>query len=169
MYPLPIPVTTIDSVIMSCKFIRSVFLMDNRFEYLEHTADAKFRAYGKSLEEVFENAAFAMFNVMIDTSTVATKISHEIELNSEDMESLLFNWLSEILFVFEVESVVFAKFIVDKVEQDEDGCRLFARAVGEEINLSKHKFGTEVKAATYNGMMIEKTPDGWMIQATVDT
>jgi SHS2 domain-containing protein len=163
------PVMTIDPATGSYKSIRSIFLMDNRFEYLEHTADAKFRAYGKSLEEAFENAAFAMFNVMIDTSTVATGISHEIELNSEDMEGLLFNWLSEILFVFEVESIVFAKFIVERLEEDADGCRLFARAVGEEINLSKHKFGTEVKAATYNDMKIERTPEGWMIQATVDT
>jgi SHS2 domain-containing protein len=143
--------------------------MDKRFEYLEHTADAKFRAYGKSLEEVFENAAYAMFNVMIDTSTVAAEISHEIELSSEDMDGLLFNWLSEILFVFEVESLVFSKFIVDRLEQGEDGYRLFARAMGEDINLSKHKFGTEVKAATYNDMKIESTPEGWMIQATVDT
>jgi len=143
--------------------------MDNRFEYLEHTADAKFRAYGKSLEEVFENAAYAMFNVMIDTSTVAAEISHEIELSSEDMDGLLFNWLSEILFVFEVESLVFSKFIVDRIEHDETGFRLFARAMGEDINLSKHKFGTEVKAATYNDMKIESTPAGWMIQATVDT
>jgi SHS2 domain-containing protein len=143
--------------------------MDNRFEYLEHTADAKFRAYGRSLEEVFENAAYAMFNVMIDTSTVAAEISHEIELSSEDMDGLLFNWLSEILFVFEVESLVFSKFIVDRIEQDDGGFRLFARAMGEDINLSKHKFGTEVKAATYNDMRIESTPEGWMIQATVDT
>ncbi|MDW7732031.1 MAG: archease [Methanolobus sp.] len=143
--------------------------MDERFEYLEHTADAKFRAYGKSLEEAFENAAFAMFNVMIDTDTVENEVSQEIELSSEDLEGLLFNWLSELLFVFEVESMVFGKFVVDRLEQDDDGWRLYARAIGEDINLSKHKFDTEVKAATYNDMRIEQTSKGWMIQATVDT
>ena len=143
--------------------------MEERFEYLEHTADAKFRAYGKTIEEAFENAAFAMFNVMIDTDTVENLISQEIELSSEDLEGLLFNWLSELLFVFEVENLVFGKFIVDRLEQDDDGCRLYARAVGEDIKLSKHMFDTEVKAATYNDMRVEQTPEGWMIQATVDT
>lgn len=155
---------------MQLKSIRSVLsLMDKRFEYLEHTADAKFRAYGESLEEAFENAAYAMFNVMIDTSTVSAETSYEIELASEDIEGLLFNWLSEILFVFEVEDLVFAKFEVDRLEQDNDSFRLIARALGEEIDLSRHRFGTEVKAATYNDMRIEITPEGWMIQATVDT
>ncbi|TGC10902.1 archease [Methanolobus halotolerans] len=143
--------------------------MEERFEYLEHTADAKFRAYGKTIEEAFENAAFAMFNVMIDTDTVVNEVSQEIELNSEDIEALLFNWLSELLFVFEVENLVFGKFIVDRVEQDEVGWHIYAKAVGEEIDLSKHKFDTEVKAATYNDMRIEQISDGWMIQATVDT
>ncbi|QLC50672.1 archease [Methanolobus zinderi] len=143
--------------------------MDERFEYLEHTADAKFRAYGKTLEEAFENAAFAMFNVMIDTDTVENKVSQEIELSSEDIEALLFNWLSELLFVFEVETMVFGNFIVDRVEEDNGGCRIYAKAIGEDIDLSRHKFDTEVKAATYNDMKVEKTPQGWMIQATVDT
>ena len=99
--------------------------MKERFEYLEHTADAKFRAYGRTIEEAFENAASAMFNVMIDTDTVENEIFQEIELNSEDLESLLFNWLSEILFVFEVENLVFGKFIVEKLEQDKDDFRLY--------------------------------------------
>ena len=143
--------------------------MKERFEYLEHTADAKFRAYGRTIEEAFENAASAMFNVMIDTDTVENEIFQEIELNSEDLESLLFNWLSEILFVFEVENLVFGKFVVEKLEQDNDDFRLYAKVLGEEIDLSKHKFDTEVKAATYNDMKIEPISGGWMIQATVDT
>ncbi|MBN2111288.1 MAG: archease [Methanosarcinaceae archaeon] len=143
--------------------------MNERFEYLEHTADARFRAYGKTIEEAFENAAYAMFNVMIDTDTVGKEISREIELSSEDLEGLLFNWLSELLFVFEVENLVFGRFIVDRLEQGEDGCHLYARAVGEDISLSKHMFDTEVKAATYNSMRVEQVADGWMIQATVDT
>lgn len=170
MYLYRMPTRRIDPAAIQFKSIRSVLpLMDKRFEYLEHTADAKFRAYGESLEETFENAAYAMFNVMIDTSTVSAETSYEIELTSEDIEGLLFNWLSEILFVFEVENLVFAKFAVDRLEQDNDGFRLVARALGEEIDLSRHRFGTEVKAATYNGMRVERTPEGWMIQATVDT
>ena len=145
------------------------FSADKRFEYLEHTADARFIAYGKTLKEAFENAALAMMNVMIDTDTVQPLQSETVELESADLEDLLFDWLSEVLFVFEVENMVFSDFIVDTLEQKEDEYHLTARLVGEPIDLSVHKFDTEVKAATYNYMSIEQTVDGWMLRATVDT
>ncbi len=149
--------------------IKGFISMDRKFEYLEHTADAKFRAYGNTLEEAFESAAFAMFNVMIDTSTVDEDIFYEMRLSADDLEGLLFNWLSEILFVFEVEDLVFADFTVEQLEEKDGLWNLVARVAGEEVDLPRHKFGTEVKAATYNEMLIEKVPDGWMVQATVDT
>ncbi|WP_406659871.1 archease [Methanolobus sp. ZRKC3] len=142
---------------------------DQKFEYLEHTADAKFIAYGKTLKEAFENAALAMMNVMIDTDTVQNVHSETIELNSADMDALLFDWLSEVLFVFEVENIVFNGFIIDILEQQEGECHLVARLFGEPIDLSVHKFDTEVKAATYNDMHIGQTDNGWMVRATVDT
>lgn len=88
-----------------------------QYEYLEHTADAKFRAYGSTLEEVFENAALAMFNVMIDTEKVSVKTAKEICLSSPDLESLLVDWLSELLYTFEVDEVVFRKFHVEGIRK----------------------------------------------------
>jgi SHS2 domain-containing protein len=139
------------------------------FEYLEHTADAKFRAYGKSLGEAFENAALAMLNVMVDTDSVNISSSADVELSSPDLESLLFDWLSEILFVFEVEEMVFSRVRVNELFVGDDECSLSATLFGEAIDLSVHVFDTEVKAATYNDMKIENTGAGWMVQATVDT
>ncbi|MDG6242798.1 MAG: archease [Methanolobus sp.] len=139
------------------------------FEYLDHTADAKFRAYGKSLAEAFENAALAMLNVMVDTGSVNTISSIEVELSSPDTESLLFDWLSEILFVFEVEEMVFGRVRVNELIVGDDECSLQATLFGEAIDLSVHVFDTEVKAATYNDMKIENVDGGWMLQATVDT
>lgn len=143
--------------------------MNMDFEYLEHTADAKFRAYGKSLEQAFENAALAMLNVMVETDLVNTSSFVELELCSSDTDSLLFDWLSEILFLFEVEEMVFGAVKINKMSVSEDECSLSATLFGETIDHSIHVFDTEVKAATYNDMKIEKTDDGWMIQATVDT
>nr|WP_321496463.1 archease [uncultured Methanolobus sp.] len=145
--------------------------MDIDYEYLEHTADVRFRAYGKTLEQAFENAALAMLNVMVETSSVNNSLSVNIELTSFDLDSLLFDWLSEILFVFEVDEIVFGRVEVNKITVDENDeqCSLEATLYGETIDLSVHVFDTEVKAATYNDMRIENSDDGWMIQATVDT
>jgi len=140
-----------------------------KYEYLEHTADAKFKAYGATLEEAFENAALAMMNVMIDTDTVKNTQSEIIELMSSDMDALLFEWLSELLFVFEVENMVFNGFDIEYIKQESDDFHLVAKLMGEPIDLSVHKFGTEVKAATYNDMSIQETESGWTVQATVDT
>jgi SHS2 domain-containing protein len=143
--------------------------MDIDYEYLEHTADVRFRAYGKSLEQAFENAALAMLNVMMDTSSVNNSLSVNIELTSFDLDSLLFDWLSEILFVFEVDEMVFGRIEVNEITVGDEECSLKATLYGETIDLSVHVFDTEVKAATYNDMRIENSDDGWTIQATVDT
>ena len=143
--------------------------MNKDFEYLEHTADARFRAYGESLEKAFENAALAMLNVMVDTSSVNNNSSLDIELSSPDLDSLLFDWLSEILFVFEVDEMVFGRIKVNELNVSDEECSMSATLYGEAMDLSVHVFDTEVKAATYNEMKIEKTDKGWMIQATVDT
>ncbi len=139
------------------------------FEYLEHTADAKFRAYGNNLGQAFENAALAMLNVMVDTTSVKNTYYVEIELRSADIESLLFDWLSEIIFVFEVDEMVFCSVRVHEMKIDDESSSLSATLFGETIDLSTHVFDTEVKAATYNDMRIDRIDDGWMIQATVDT
>ncbi|WP_094228075.1 archease [Methanolobus psychrotolerans] len=143
--------------------------MGKDFEYLEHTADAKFRAYGKSLGEAFENAALAMLNVMVDTGSVKNTLSVNIKLAANDIDSLLFDWLSEILFVFEVDEMVFGRIKVNELNVSDEECSIYATLFGETIDHSVHVFDTEVKAATYNDMIIEQRDEGWMIQATVDT
>ncbi|WP_445474062.1 archease [Methanococcoides methylutens] len=140
-----------------------------RYEYLEHTADAKFKAYGKTIEEAFENAAVAMFNVMINTSKVDCAHTENIELTAPDIDDLLVDWLSELLFLFEVDFIAFGKFEVESIEQKDGEYTLSGRASGEEIDLEKHEIDTEVKAVTYNELKVEEVPEGFMVQVTVDT
>ncbi|WP_440952718.1 archease [Methanococcoides sp. FTZ1] len=140
-----------------------------RYEYLEHTADAKFRAYGKTVEEAFENAALAMFNVMINTSKVDCTHTEKIELTAPEIDDLLVEWLSELLFIFEVDFISFGKFEVESITKENGEYRLSASASGEEIDLEKHEIDTEVKAVTYNDLKAEETPEGFMVQVTVDT
>ena len=139
-----------------------------QYEYLEHTADIKFLAYGKTLEEVFENAALAMFNVMIDTGKVSGETAREVFLKSPDLESLLVDWLSELLYLFEVDEIVFRKFQVEEIREEEGEYSITARASGEKFYPESHPFETEIKAVTYNQLEIEKTADGWKAQVVVD-
>ncbi len=139
-----------------------------QYEYLEHTADIKFLAYGKTLEEVFENAALAMFNVMIDTDEVSGETAREILLKSPDLESLLVDWLSELLYVFEVDEIVFREFRVEKIREEAGEYSITAQALGEKFYPESHPFETEIKAVTYNQLELEKTANGWKAQVVVD-
>lgn len=135
------------------------------YEYLEHTADVKFRAYGFTLEEMLVNAASALFNAMIDTSTVQVQETWRVELKAEDVERLAYEWLSELVYLFEVESAVFSRFQV-RLGRDK-GWRLEAEVGGERIDLQRHAFDTEVKAVTLHEFEVRKN-DIWSIQAVLD-
>lgn len=139
-----------------------------KYEYLEHTADIKFLAYGNTLEEVFENAALAMFNVIIDTGKVSGETTRDVCLSSPDLECLLVDWLSELLYLFEVDELVFWKFRVEEIREEEGEYSIKAVASGEQYYPESHPFETEIKAVTYNQLELEKTADGWKAQVVVD-
>lgn len=140
-----------------------------KYEYLEHTADAKFKAYGKTLEEAFENAAEAMLNVMINTSKVDCVQREAVVVNAPEIDELLVEWLSELLFLFEVDFLAFGKFEVESITEKNGKFELSGYACGEEIDLGKHEIDTEVKAVTYNDLKVEENKNGYMVQVTVDT
>lgn len=141
-------------------------------EYLEHTADVKFRARGKSLEETFENAGLAMLGAMIDPATVRVQETWSVEIESDSLEGLLYDWLSEILYLFEVELAVFSEFDV-KLEEGEEGWRLSGQIGGERVDGRRHFFETEVKAVTLHQFEIKKEAGAsgdeiWTAQVVLD-
>lgn len=141
-----------------------------KYEYLYHIADAKFRAYGATLEEAFENAALAMFNVMIDTSKVESKELRKIEITSPDIKMLLADWLSELLYMFEVDGIVFCEFNISRIEKSGEEFSLTGKAWGEPIDLSRHRFDAQVKAVTLHELEVEQDDGGaFWVQVVVDT
>ena len=141
-------------------------------EYLDHPADVKFRVHGRTIEEAFEYAARAMFGVVIDPDTAATiepVRTIEIDLSADDCKDLLYDFLSELLYLFEVEEVVFARFDVEQIEQVGGGYHLRAHVSGEPIDRGRHRFEVGVKAVTFHDMAIEKTGEGYTVQVLVDT
>ena len=116
-----------------------------RYEIIDHTADIGIKAYGRSIEEAFENAAYGMFDIISDTSKVEPVGEYLIRLESDSLEELLVDFLSELLYIFEVQHLIFGKFEVKL-----DGTKLEARIFGEKFNPEKHPKGIEIKAVTYH-------------------
>ena len=144
--------------------------MRHAFEYLEHTADIMFRAYGSTQEEMLSHAASALFKTMVDPATIAVRESWAVELQAPDLESLAYQWLSEIVFLFETESAVFSTFRVRLTQvgaMPDETIKLHAEIGGERIDLNRHAFGTEVKAVTRHKFGIKKN-DLWCIQVVLD-
>jgi SHS2 domain-containing protein len=137
------------------------------FEYLEHTADIKFRAYGKSPEEMLANAAAALFKAMVDPATIEVKETWTVELEATNLEQLAYDWLSELVFLFETESAVFAAFTI-KLQQNKSGSwSLHGKIGGERIDLKRHAFENEVKAITLHEFQVKKN-DVWCLQVVLD-
>ena len=121
------------------------------YEIVDHTADIGLKAYGKNLSECFSNAAKGMFDIITDKSEIETVGQYDVTLDAPDMEQLLVDWLSELLFLHGANNMVFGFF---KVDLDEKKNRLSAHVFGEPFNISKHKIGVEVKAVTYHMLEI---------------
>lgn len=124
-----------------------------KYELIDHTADVGVKAFGKSLSESFENAAKGMFDIITDSSDVESIGQYDIDLKADDLEQLLVDFLSELLYLNGAKNLVFGFF---KVEVNEKQKKLSAKVFGEKFNLSKHKAGTEIKAVTYHMLKIEK-------------
>lgn len=132
--------------------------MDNtgKFEFLEHTADVYVAAHGKTLEEAFENAALAMFEVMTDTDKVSANVENKFEVMAEDEFALLYSWLEALLVSFETKNMVYSLFQIADIEETEEGFRIKGSAWGEKFNAKKHTQKVGVKAITYHRMEILK-------------
>lgn len=135
------------------------------YEFLEHTADVRFRATGETLADLLASAGEALTASMIDLDTVREEETRPVEAEGEDLEELLFDWLDELIFLFSAHTFVTRKLQVEPVEKRGGEYRARGTAAGEEADLERHAFETEVKAVSYHGMEVEETDAGW--EATV--
>lgn len=124
-----------------------------KFEFFDHTADAMFRAYGKTVEERFTNAALAFEGFMFDLKDINPKIKKKVVVEGSDYESLLYNWLEHFLVLLDAE-----KFIVNNVEnlkisKKNKGFVLTAEVIGDKAS-TKYKHKIFIKAVTYNDMKV---------------
>jgi len=138
------------------------------FAHLEHTADVLIEARGRTLEEAFEMAGIAVYEVITDTRKISLKERYEMSTEGLDLENLLYRWIEQALLYTDADGVVFGKFAVCRIVEDEEGYRVEAAAWGEPFDPEKHEHRTIVKAMTYAQMSIKKEGDCWKLTFVVD-
>ncbi len=139
------------------------------FEFREHTADVQVRSWGPSLEEAFSQTAYSLIaTITPDLKKITPKIEKKITIKAEDKEALLFDFLSEFLYIFDVDELVFSQIYVSKIEKFNDNYKLQATLKGEKFDLDKHEIGIEVKAITYSFMNIEEKHASTIIDIVFD-
>lgn len=133
-----------------------------KYRFLNHTADIKFNAYGKSINEVFENSALAMYNSMY-SGKIKYKIKKNFSVKGKDLESLMYSFLEELLILFDSENFIASRI---NVKVDEKKLTLKCAAYGD--TTTNYKIGLTIKAVTYNSMFIKKTRTGYISQVVLD-
>lgn len=133
------------------------------YEELAHTADTGIIAYGSTLAELFEHAAYGMFDLMFDLATIHARHDRPVVAAGDAVEELLVDWLGELLIMAETEELALARFTVDRLEeggvQGAAGGAPFA-----EVELR----GPPVKAVTYHDLAVVRIPDGWWARVIFD-
>ncbi len=133
-------------------------------EFFEHTADLGLRARAASLNDLFAEAARALFSAVVeDLGTVVAFQRVNVRVAGGDKEFLLFDWLKALLYHFDAERLLFSHF---DVKVDGDG--LEGAAWGEPMDPARHEMNHEVKAITLHGLKVEQTADGWLAEVIVD-
>ncbi len=138
--------------------------MREMFETFDHTADLGLRARAADLDTLFAEAALALFSAIVeDLSAVRPETAREVQIEGNDREYLLFDWLKALLYHFDAEHWLFSRFEVRVSEKGLQG-----KAWGEPVDRSRHELSHEVKAITYHGLKVEQTQDGWLAEIIVD-
>lgn len=122
-----------------------------RYRLIEHTADIGLMAYGQNLAGAFANAAYGLFSIIAELRPVREVEFRTVELKEKDPEGLLFEWLNYLIYLFDVETILFKRFDI----KDFDGYRLKATCYGEKYDPARHHLKLGVKSATYHLLKVD--------------
>jgi SHS2 domain-containing protein len=138
------------------------------YEFLEHTADLKFRATGKTLEAALSESAKAMFEAMAGKSKIEERQERRFTVVVREPETLVHDFLGKLIFISSTEHMLFGRF--DLVLKEAIGYKLEVSAWGEPYDKKRHRLVKEVKAVTYHDMKVyEDDEKGWLIEVVCDT
>mgnify|MGYP001172713301 CR=1 FL=1 len=136
-------------------------MMENKFKFLPHTSEIKFKAWGKTLNEAFENSVLAFAEFVANENKLKASKGKVVTISGDDRESLLYNFLEELISLIDSE-----EFVVVKATVTLRGNNLLAEIYGDDA--SNYKGIQNVKAPTYSEMYVKQTSKGWEVQVVLD-
>jgi SHS2 domain-containing protein len=134
------------------------------FEVLEHPADIGFRAYADTLPALYVHAALAMLLIAGDPAEVEPRQGFPLAVESSDRESLMVDWLSEVLYWYDGKRVAFHDFRVMELEEG----AIRAIGIGEPWDPVRHIPKLIVKAVTYHQLKVELREGIWVAEVFLD-
>ncbi len=134
------------------------------YELIDHTADIGVCVRAHSMASLFEHAGVALFDVMVDISSVQPVMQRTFTCRRDSCEELLVEWLGSLLYVFDTERVVFSRFSVEMIEST----MLVAHAGGEFYDAARHELKTLIKAVTYHNLCVRQLADGYEASVIFD-
>ena len=138
--------------------------MKNAFDIIDHVADVGITAYGEDMKQLFANAALALFSLITDVQSVKERLQHRVEINSENRDNLLIEWLNELIYLFDAEHLLFSQFEIESLNNNQ----LKATCHGEEFDPTRHRIKIDVKAATYHMLEVTQDSKGYKAQVIFD-
>jgi len=136
----------------------------DRYIQIEHTGDKGIKVFGNSVKELFINAAYGMFDIMVDISNLNQNLSETIEVAADNYEELLVTWLTELNYIFISENKIFNKFEISRLKNFE----LSGIAIGDHFDSRKREIFSEIKAVTYHELYVEQKNEKWEAQIIFD-
>lgn len=134
------------------------------FELLEHPADIGFRARARTPAELFETSAEALVAIALEADLVEPRCAYPLEASGHDAESLLVNWLSEVLYLWDARRLALRRFRVLELTTG----RVAGEALGEPFDPARHRAKLVVKGVTYHQLRLGQDEQGWYAQVFLD-
>jgi SHS2 domain-containing protein len=134
------------------------------YELLDHTGDLGIRVWAEDVKGIFHEAARALFAIITDLEKVTVRVKRKIMVEAATIDELLVAWLSELLYLYEVEGLLFCDFAFTEIgEKSVTGI-----AMGEEFDEGRHAIRTSIKAVTYHQLEMKEKDGRWHAQVIFD-
>ena len=146
-------------------YLKGLTDMGKDYQEIEHMADVGLKAFGETKEKLFENSARGMFFIITGSSEFARQENEQyrtIKCEGSDIEHLLVEWLSELLYIHTTALVIFDSFNIKRLTDN----NLQAEARGIKISDSSYNIEKEIKAVTYNNLQVTRNEEGYW-EATI--
>ncbi|MBW1695202.1 MAG: archease [Deltaproteobacteria bacterium] len=128
-----------------------------KYKLIDHTADFGIHVFGSDIKALFENAAHAMFELMIDTGELKSLTKRQIVVQGDDWPDLMVNWLRELLAIWNIDQLV----VKDTEILSTADFKIDAIVKADPFDPTKHEIKMEIKAVTYHQIDVHRGSTGW--------